>query len=231
MVEQTGDLDDGEAASLKIDIRHQGFHERHEPRAGGRLNLQDILRWQVQHRFHRADLSAVRRGGSQADQLPVVELTLLHRLLIWSDGNNQQRATRRLGAGPVDQLGKPHQQPAGVIANRPHREEAGTAFLPKYLTGSKSALRLIGTELHRDLAAYAVRSPDDTNDYVNRSLRSQRIAPGNPGTSSSLTDKGVNRSLRLFHAPWRWLAATATGAAASESVDVDEVDAYALIAG
>ena len=43
--------------------------------------------------------------------------------------------------------------------------------------------------------------------------------------------QGVNRSLRLLHAPWRWLAATATGAAASESVDVDEVDAYALIAG
>ena len=28
-----------------------------------------------------------------------------------------------------------------------------------------------------------------------------------------------------------WLAATATGAAASESVDVDEVDAYILITG
>ena len=68
---------------------------------------------------------------------------MLCGLLIGFDGN-QQRATRSLGAGPVEKLGKPHQQPAGVIANRPHREEAGTAFLPKYLTGGKTTLRLIG---------------------------------------------------------------------------------------
>jgi hypothetical protein len=153
VVEQTGDIDDGEAASLKIDIRHQGLHERHQPWAGGGLNLQDILRWQVQHRSHPADLGAVGRGGSQTDQLPVVELARLRRLLIGLDGGNQQRAARSLGAGPVDKFGEPHQQPAGVIANRPHREEAGTAFLPKYLTGGKSTLRLISAEFHRNFAA------------------------------------------------------------------------------
>jgi hypothetical protein len=42
---------------------------------------------------------------------------------------------------------------------------------------------------------------------------------------------GVHHSFRLLHTRWRWLAATATGAAASESVNIDEVDAYALIAG
>jgi hypothetical protein len=153
VVEQTRDIDHGEAASLKIDIRHQGRHERHQPRAGGRLNLQDILRWQVQHRSHPADIGAIGRGGSQADQLPVVELPRLRRLLIGLDGGDQKRAARSLGAGPVVQLGKPHQQPAGVIANRPHGEEAGTAFLPKYLTRRESTLRLIGAKLNRDLAA------------------------------------------------------------------------------
>jgi hypothetical protein len=217
VVEQTDDIDDGEAACLKIDIRHQRLHERHQPGAGGRLDLQDILRWQVQHRSHPADLSAVGRGSSQSDQLPVVELTLLRRLLIGLDGSNQQCAARSLDAGPVDKLGKPHQQPAGVIASRSHREDAVAAFLPKCLTGGKSPLRLISAELHRNLAMYAVRSSDDTDDYVNGSLRSRRIS--------------VHHSFRLLHAPWRLLAATASGAAASQSVNVDEVDAYALIAG
>ena len=153
VVEQSGDIDDGKAASLKIDIRHQGLHERHQPWAGGGLYLQDILRWQVEYRSDAADLGAVRRRRSQADQLPVVELAMLCRLLIGFDSGNQQRATRRLGAGSVDQLGKPHQQPAGVVTNRPHREDAGTAFLAKYLTGGESTLRLIGAEFHRNLAA------------------------------------------------------------------------------
>ena len=52
---------------------------------------------------------------------------------------------------------------------------------------------------------------------VNCSLRSQRI--------------GVHYSFRLLHEPWRRLAATATGTATSESVNIDEIDAYVLIAG
>jgi hypothetical protein len=40
-----------------------------------------------------------------------------------------------------------------VIANRSHREDAVTAFLPKYLTGGKSTLRLISAEFHRNFAA------------------------------------------------------------------------------
>ena len=245
VVEQTADIDDGEAASLKIDIRYQSLHERHQPRTGGGLNFQNILRWQVQHGSHSADLSAVGRGGTQTDQLPVVELPGLRRLLIGFDRGNQQRAARRLGAGPVDQLGKLHQQPAGMIANRPHREEAGTAFLPQDLAGGKPTLRLIGSELHRNLAAYAVRSSDDTNDGV----RVQLLAPlaadraRNPPTSSSLADQKRVRSLllstaaRVFTSSLRWLllggrsAATATGTATSESVNVDEIDAYVLIAG
>ena len=285
VVEETCHIDDDEAASLKINIRHQRFHERHQPGANGRLDLQDILRWQVQHRSHLADLSAVGGGGAQSDQLPVVELTSLCRLLIGLDGSNQQCAARSLGAGSVDKLGKPHQQPPGVIANRSHREEAVAAFLPKYLTGDKSTLRLISAEFHRNLAMYAVRSSDDTNDGV----RVQLLAPlaadraRNPPTSSSLADQKRVRSLRVccslrslrpalvsrclprsladgkacllarssrtasrqplstaarvFTSSLRWLllggrsAATATGTATSESVNVDEIDAYVLIAG
>jgi hypothetical protein len=188
VVKQTGDIDDGKAASVKIDIRHQRLYERHQPRAGGRLNLQNILRRQVQHRSHLPDIGAVGRGSSQADQLPVVELARLRRLLIGLDGGNQQRAAHSLGVRPVDKLRKPDQQPAGVIANRPHSEAATAAFLPKYLTGGKSTLRLVSAEFHHDLTAYAVWSSDDTNDYVNCSLRSQRIALGKPATSSSLAD-------------------------------------------
>ena len=184
VVEQTCDIDDGEAASLKIDIRHQRLHERHQPGAGGRLDLQDILRWQVQHRSHPADLSTVGRGGSQPDQLPVVELTLLRRLLIGFDRSNEQCAARSLGACSVGKLGERHQQPAGVIASRSHREDALASFLPKCLTGGKSPLRLISAEFHRNLATHTMRSSDDTNDYVNGSLRSRRI--------------GVHSSFRLL---------------------------------
>ena len=125
--------------------------------------------------------------GSQADQLPVVELTRLHWPLVGLDGGNQQRPTYGLGGGSVDQLGEPDQQPAGVITNRLHREEPGTAFVPKYLTGGKSPLRLIGAELHRDLAAYAVRPSDDANDYVDRDALG-------PLTSSSSQTVSIARS-------------------------------------
>jgi hypothetical protein len=176
VVEQASDVCNREAASLKIDIRHQDPNERHQPRAGRRLDLQKILRRQVQHRYDPADLSSVRSLSLQADQLPVIELPRLHRPLIRLHRGNQQRAAYRLGAGSVDQLGKPHQQPAGVITNRPHRETPGTAFVTEYLTESESALRLIGAEFHGNLATYAMRPLNHTNNYFYGSLRSLRIA-------------------------------------------------------
>jgi hypothetical protein len=87
-------------------------------------------------------------------------------LLIGFDGSNEQCAARSLGACSVGKLGKAHQQPAGVIASRSHREDAVAAFLPKCLTGGKSPLRLISAELHRNLATHTMRSSYDTNDGV-----------------------------------------------------------------
>ena len=49
VIEQTCDICDGEESSLKIDIRHQRRDEWHQPKAGRRLYLQQILRRQVQH--------------------------------------------------------------------------------------------------------------------------------------------------------------------------------------
>jgi hypothetical protein len=48
----------------------------------------------------------------------------------------------------------------------------------EYLTGSESTLRLIGAKLYGNLAAYAMRPLDDTNNYFYGSLRSLRIALG-----------------------------------------------------
>jgi hypothetical protein len=176
VVEQTSDIGNREAASLKIDIRYQDSNERHQPRASPRLDLQKILRRQVQHRYHPSNLSSLRSSGSQADQLPIIELPRLRRPLIRIHCGNQQRAAYRLGPGSVDQLSKPHQQPAGVITNRPHRETPGAAFFAEYLTGSESALRLIGAEFHGNLATYAMRPLNHTNNYFYGSLRSLRIA-------------------------------------------------------
>jgi hypothetical protein len=53
-----------------------------------------------------------------------------------------------------------------VITNRTHREVPGTAFLQQYLTGGEPTLRLIGAELHNNLAAYAVGPSDDAHDGV-----------------------------------------------------------------
>jgi hypothetical protein len=112
VVEQTGDIGNREAASLKIDIRYQDPNERHQPKASPRLDLQKILRRQVQHRYHPANLSSLRSSGSQADQLPIIELPRLRRPLIRLHRRNQQRAAYRLGICSVEQLSKSHQQPA-----------------------------------------------------------------------------------------------------------------------
>jgi hypothetical protein len=166
IVEQAGDIDNGEAASLKIDIGHQCGHERHQPRAGGRLDLQNVLRWQVQHGTYAADLSAVECGGPQSDQLSVVVRSRFRRPLVGLHFGRQKRAAYGLGFSPVGQLGKPDQQPARVITNRAHREVPRSAFLPKYLTRGEAPLRLIGAELYRNLTLYTVRPSDDTHDGV-----------------------------------------------------------------
>ena len=218
VVQQTSDIDDGQAASLKIDIRHQCLHERHQPRAGGRLDLQNVLRWKMQHCSNAADLSAVRRSGSQADQLPVVERSRLRRTLVGLHCNDQMRASYLLGAGPVDQLSEPDQQPAGMIPNRQHREEPRAALFPKYLTRGEPTLRFIGAEVHRDLAVYAVGPPDDTDQGVGGQLLAPLAA-------------GAQLSLPLLGRFGDCLAATAIRAATREPIDVDEVDTYLLVAG
>ena len=131
-----------------------------------------------------------------------------------------------------------------------------------------------------------MRSSDDTNGYVNRSLRSLQIARGirllrrRSQTKKRVRSLRVHCSLRSLRLPLcrplpsslarrreacllarssrtaarqplstpvrdpvsttrsayfmrlgDWLPATATGAAARGSVNIDEVDAYALIAG
>jgi hypothetical protein len=181
IVEQAGDIDDGEAASLKIDIGHQCDHERHQPRAGGRLDLQNVLRWQVQHGTYAADLSAVECGGPQSDQLSVVVRSRFRRPLVGLHFGRQKRAAYGLGFSPVGQLGKPDQQPARVITNRAHREVPRSAFLPKYLTRGEAPLRLIGADLYRNLALYAMRPSDDTHDGVGvqllAPLPAQRLLP------------------------------------------------------
>jgi hypothetical protein len=59
--------------------------------------------------------------------------------------------------------------------------------------------------------------------------RSSRTAARQPLSTPVRDPVSIARSA-YFMRRGGWLAATATGAAASESVDVDEVDAYALIA-
>jgi hypothetical protein len=124
--------------------------------------------------------------------------------------------------------------------------------LPEYLTGGEPTLRLIRAELNHNLTAYTMRPFYDTHHCFDCSLRSLRIALGNPATSSSLADEKRVRSL-LLSTPVRDpmfsrsdaqprssayviklganSAATTSGATASEPVDVDEVDTYVLIAG
>jgi hypothetical protein len=64
IIEQAGDIDHRQAALIKINFGNQCCHERHEPGAGSRLDLQHILSGQVQHRAHHADLDAIRRRRS-----------------------------------------------------------------------------------------------------------------------------------------------------------------------
>ena len=85
-----------------------------------------------------------------------------------------------------------------MVTNRTHSEVPGAAFFQQYLTGGEPTLRLVGAELHSNLAAYAVGPSDDTHDGVHIAGR---------------------------------LAAAAIRAATRESINIDEVDTYVLVAG
>jgi hypothetical protein len=84
-----------------------------------------------------------------------------------------------------------------MITNRLHRERPNAAFVMEHLTGCETPVRLIGTEFDRDLTAYTVRPPNDADD----------------GLSAQLLTRALSS------------AATATGTAASDLVNIDEIDA------
>src|SRR3954452_23176907 len=92
IIQQAGDIDDRQAASLKIDLWHQCCHEGHEPNPSSGIDLEHILRRQMQHGTDRTDVDAVRRSGFQANQLPIVERVWLRRPLIAFHSRRQERA-------------------------------------------------------------------------------------------------------------------------------------------
>src|SRR6476659_2408095 len=200
ILEQAGNISDGQAACLKINVRYQCSDERDQPRAVGRLDLQHFLARQVQHRVDGANDDSIRPTDLQPDQLPVVELLRFEWPVLGLDGGDQQRPAYGLGSLSVGNLGESDQQPAGMITNRLHRERSCAALVTEHLTGGETPFRLVSTELDGDLTAYAVRPPYDADD----------------GLSAQL----LTRAMRS--------ASTATGTAASDLVDIDEIDANIL---
>src|SRR5512133_2321432 len=199
IVEQASDVDDGEATRLKINFWHQGRHKRYKTSAGFRSDLQDILCWQVQHRGDSADLYSFRCGDPQADQLPVIKGPRLDRMFVRLHLNGEKRASRGLGGCPINQFGKLDQQPAGLISNRLHGENAGPPVLAEHLARGETAFGLIGPELDCNLAAYPMRSSDNTDDRLGVQLLAPLTADRarNPPTSSSLANQKRARSLLL----------------------------------
>jgi hypothetical protein len=96
--------------------------------------------------------------------LAVIERSRLGRSLIRLDGGDQERAPGRLGGRPIDYLSKLHQEPTGVITNRPYREASGASLFAKHLSRREATLWFIGPQPDRNLAADAVRSAYDAND-------------------------------------------------------------------
>ena len=52
-----------------------------------------------------------------------------------------------------------------MIPNRLYGEDSRAFLFAEYLSGSKAALRLIGSKLDRNLPAYAMRSFNEADDY------------------------------------------------------------------
>jgi hypothetical protein len=166
IIEQASDVHDSEATRLEINSWHEGGHEWYKTSTGFGCDLQDILCWQVQHRGDSADLYSLRCGDSQADQLPVIKGPWLDRMFVRLHLNDEKRASRGLGGCPINQFGELDQHPAGLSSNRLHGEKAGPPVLAEHLARGETAFGLIGPKLDCNLAAYPMRSSDNTDDRL-----------------------------------------------------------------
>jgi len=112
---------------------------------------------------NRADLGAVGQHGGEAFQLVVVELVRVLARRQVGHGHEELGAPQRLGHRPVRDLLETDEQPAGVRADRGHRQVADRTIPEprgEHGPGTEAFVRCVGVHVDGELAADAVRLGD-----------------------------------------------------------------------
>ena len=115
IVQQPRDGLHGDRAGGKINFGDQFGDERHQPVAVLGVDLQHVLRREVQHGPDGSDPSSLDQDG-QTDQLPVVEFLGVIGPVVGRNLGDQLDATMGFGGIPVPDLGKADQPPRGAGA-------------------------------------------------------------------------------------------------------------------
>ena len=169
---------------------------------------------------------------------------------------HQARRTSRIGSGlqvgpePLNTVPKEGLEPSHPKAQEPKSCVSTSSTTPALFDCSARSARIAPLERAYFVVARGEKHVPSLRVYC--SLRSLRLALVSRCLPRSLADgkacllarssrtasrQPLSTAARVFTSSLRWLllggrsAATATGTATSESVNVDEIDAYVLIAG